>query len=96
MCDSISELIKDKNGKENWSKPMWVCDTSSIVDNMHALEFYEKWSTDDGSCAISKETLGFAVMSTWNKTRSPKASFYIFKNKAAYEIVKEKLAEQQK
>ncbi len=73
-CDSIKEISVDAEGNET-VKSGFLCDSTSVMDNLSRVEFYESWYLNTKTNLIEKETLGYAV---WNYVKEKEAFREIF------------------
>lgn len=84
LCDSI--MLND-NPKET----IFACDSTSRIDYVTAIEFYEKWIMNKKDYSINKEIIGYApLIYDWDKLKF-KPSFYYFKSKDHFEKIKSQL-----
>jgi hypothetical protein len=83
LCDSIK--FDDK------SPAVFMCDSNTRINTVSAIEFYERWSLDTLSGQIKKEFLASAPLYFNYNLNVYKPSFYLFKNKEAYEQIKSQI-----
>lgn len=73
-CDSIKVSSVDAEGNET-IRSGFLCDSTSVMDNLSRVEFYESWYLNTKTNLIEKETLGYAV---WNYVKEKEAFREIF------------------
>lgn len=81
-CDSITESYFDAQGNEV-VKASFRCDSTTIMNNLSVVNFYETWYINSKTHLIEKETLGFSV---WNYVKEKEAFreiFLVFKDEEA-------------
>lgn len=66
-CDSVVNVDALDN---RIGAPYWACDSTSVMDNLSRVEFYESWYLNTKTNLIEKETLGYAV---WNYVKEKEA-----------------------
>ncbi len=84
ICDSI---IINENPKET----AFACDSTSRIDYITAIEFYEKWTVNKTDFTINKEIFAYAPLINSYDQNKLKPSFYYFKNKEVFEQLKSQI-----
>lgn len=84
ICDSITEEIGGKKTS------LFVCDSTSRIDQVLGLEFHEAWSLNKTTGLISKEVIAVAALTVGDGAEL-KPLYYFFKNKESIDLVKSKL-----
>lgn len=73
-CDSVMESSFDAEGNEIVTT-RFMCDSTSIMDNLSLVYFFESWYLNAKTNLIEKETLGFVL---WNYVKQKEAYREIF------------------
>lgn len=84
-CDSVIPVDSLDNPI---GKPFLACDSTTVMDNLSRVEFYESWYLNTKTNLIEKETLGYAV---WNYVKEKEAFreiFVVFRDDEAREKCK--------
>lgn len=85
ICDSV--MFLDEPGKPT----RWMCDSTSTISSIKALDFYEKWYSNNTDGSIRKDVLAYAAIGNNYRVGKFLPVFYVFKNKETYEQLKTKL-----
>ncbi len=85
MCDSIVFLDQPNKPKA------WMCDSTSALVAIKALDFYERWYCNKTDGNIRKDVLAYAAIAFNYKVEKFLPSFFVFKNKESYELLRSKI-----
>lgn len=86
-CDSITESSFDSEGHEI-IRARFLCDSTTIMDNLSCVEFYETWYLNTKTNLIEKETLGYAIWQYVKDKEAFREIFLVFKDDKAREKCK--------
>lgn len=84
-CDSVINVDSLDN---RIGAPYWACDSTSVMDNLSRVEFYESWFLNTKTNLIEKETLGYAVWQYVKEKEAFREIFIVFKDDEAREKCK--------
>jgi hypothetical protein len=83
ICDSLQE---ENAGK---TTTIFVCDSTSRVEQIVGLEFYESWSINKTTGEFLKEIIAFSPLTVGDGDKLIPV-YYFFKNKESIDLVKSK------
>jgi hypothetical protein len=86
-CDSVVESGFDAQGNEIITRG-FRCDSTSVMNNLSRIEFYESWYLNTKTNLIEKETLGFAVWQYVKDKEAFRELFLVFRDEKAKEKCK--------
>lgn len=86
-CDSIKESTFDAQGNETITS-YFKCDSTSVMDNLSLVYFYESWYLNTKTNLIEKETLGFTVYCYVKEKEAFKELFTVFRDETVIEKCK--------
>lgn len=84
-CDSVVNVDSLDN---RIGAPYWLCDSTSVMDNLSRVEFYESWYLNTKTNLIEKETLGYAVWQYVKDKEAFREIFVVFRDDEAREKCK--------
>lgn len=84
-CDSVVNVDSLDN---RIGDPYWLCDSTSVMDNLSRVEFYESWYLNTKTNLIEKETLGYAVWQYVKDKEAFREIFVVFRDDEAREKCK--------
>lgn len=84
-CDSVVNVDSLDNPI---SKPYFACDSTTIMDGVSMIYFYESWYLNPKTNLIEIETLGYSVWSYVPFKQAFKETFVVFRNSEAREKAK--------
>jgi hypothetical protein len=83
-CDSVRESSFDAQGNETITTS-FMCDSTSVMDNLSLIYFYESWYLNTKTNLIEKETLGFSIYNYVKQKEAFREIFLVFKDEKAVE-----------
>ncbi len=87
VCDSIKESSFDADGNEILT-PKFYCDSTSIMDQISQIYFYETWYFNKKSNMIEREVRGYSVYWYDAERQAFRQLFYVFKDEESFKTVK--------
>ncbi len=87
LCDSIDTYEHDSNGNETIVKK-WFCDSTSRINSIDRVEFYEQWYLNKEDYTIEKKILGYSLYSFDSDKEFYRHLFYVFKDSSAVTIAR--------
>ncbi len=84
-CDSVIEMDTLGNAI---SKPYFACDSSTIMNGVSMIYFFESWYLNTKTNLIEKETLGYSVFSYVPFKEAFKEVFLVFRDQQAIDKAK--------
>jgi len=79
-CDSVVQV--DENDQPI-GKAFWACDSTTIMDNIARITFYESWYLNTRTNLIEKETLGYSAWSYVKDKEAFREMFIVFRDEEA-------------
>ncbi len=84
-CDSVVEVDSLDNPL---GKPYYACDSTTIMNGVSMIYFFESWYLNPKTNLIEKETLGYSVWSYVPFKEAFKETFLVFRDEQAVEKAK--------
>lgn len=85
ICDSV-QFTDEPN-----SPAKWMCDSTSRLVGIKALDFYERWYCNKENGNIRKEVMAYATIAFNYKVEKFLPFFFVFRDKESYELIKSKI-----
>jgi hypothetical protein len=87
-CDTVPMSTYDPNGNEIITA-VWACDSTSIIDGLGAIYFYETWYFNKANNMIEKEVLGYSLFQYIEEKQAFRQLFFVFRDEEALKKAKE-------
>jgi hypothetical protein len=82
ICDSLDEISIDPEGNEIITK-VFRCDSTSKIENVSAINFFESWTFNESSGMIEKDVLAYEILSFHPEKRGYMILFMVVKDEEA-------------
>lgn len=82
LCDSIIQVSVDADGNEIVTST-FHCDSTSRIENVAAVNFYESWYFNESNAMIEKEVLAYEILSYDQDKNAFRPLFMIVKDEEA-------------
>ena len=92
MCDSITESSFDEKGNEILTAKFY-CDSSSIMDAVSQIYFYESWFLNKKTSMIERDVLGYSLYRYDAEKQGFRQLFYVFRDEEAFKTAKKNYTE---
>jgi hypothetical protein len=86
-CDSMQQISYDPKGNEV-TNTVFVCDSTSLVDQVNKIVFYESWYFNPANNMIERDVLGYAVWSYMMDKEAWRELFFVFRDEESLKKVK--------
>jgi hypothetical protein len=86
-CDTVAMSTFDPKGNEIITA-VWACDSTSIMEGIAAICFYETWYFNKSNNMIEKEVLGYSVFQYVEDKQAFRQLFYVFRDEEALKKAK--------
>lgn len=86
-CDSLEQISYDAKGNE-MSNTVFVCDSTSLVEQINKVVFYESWYFNPASNMIERDLLGYAVYAYMADKEAWRELFFVMRDEKSLEKVR--------
>jgi hypothetical protein len=86
-CDSVEQISYDAKGVE-MTTPVFVCDSTSLVDQINKVVFFESWYFNPSNNMIERDVLGYSVWAYMLDKEAWRELFYVVKDEESLKKLK--------
>ncbi|MCW3077183.1 MAG: hypothetical protein JWO32_1792 [Bacteroidetes bacterium] len=85
-CDSIEQISYDPKGNEE-RKLVFVCDSTSLVEQINKIVFFESWYFNPTTNLIERDLLGYSIWAFMLEKEAWQEVFMVFSDEESYKKV---------